>query len=177
MGTHGASGYEEFFVGHTAHKVVNISPCPVITIREGFKMEGIKSIVMPIDESLHSREKVNHVIFIASRCKSVVHVLGIIQGTDKSDADKFKIKLNAVEKALKKAGITFLRKVVRGKHVAMEAMNYAGQVNAEMLTIMTDHESNMTSTFMGAFAQQIVNHSKLPVLSIRPKAGFVSNPL
>jgi nucleotide-binding universal stress UspA family protein len=177
MGTHGTSGFEEFFVGHTAHKVVNISPCPVITIREGFKVSGIKSIVLPIDESLHSRQKVNHVVAIASKCKSVVHILGIIQSSDKLDVAKFNIKINAVEKAMKKAGLSCVSKIVKGNHIALEAMNYAEKVNADLLAIMTDHESDMSGSFMGAFAHQIVNHSKVPVLSIRPAAGFVSYPL
>jgi nucleotide-binding universal stress UspA family protein len=178
MGTHGASGFEEFFIGHTAHKVVNISPCPVITLREGFTLSaGIKSIVLPIDESLHSRQKVQNVISVASKCKSIVHILGVIQSKDKSEVAKFNIKVNSVEKAVKKAGLVCTRKVIKGSNVALEAMNYAEEVNAELLAIMTDHESNMTGTFMGAFAQQIINHSIVPVLSIKPAAGFFSYPL
>jgi hypothetical protein len=36
---------------------------------------------------------------------------------------------------------------------------------------MTDHESNLTGRFLGGFAKQIVNHSKVPILSIRPMEG------
>jgi nucleotide-binding universal stress UspA family protein len=176
MGTHGASGFEEFFLGHTAHKVVNISPCPVITIREGFRASGIKNIVLPIDESLYSRQKVNHILPIASGCKSVVHILGIIQSSIESDIAKFNIKLDTVEKSIKKAKLIFTRKVVIGSNIAIEAMNYAEEVKAEMLAIMTDHESNMSGTFMGAFAQQIVNHSKVPILSIKPIKSSYNYP-
>ena len=34
MGTHGAKGFEEFFIGSNAHRTVTISPCPVITIQK-----------------------------------------------------------------------------------------------------------------------------------------------
>ncbi len=176
MGTHGTSGFEEFFIGHTTHKVVNISPCPVITIREGFKAPLIKSIILPIDESLHSRQKVDNVITIATGCKSVVHILGVVNSDDKSDMAKFNIKLNSVEKALKKAGVSYTRKIINGGNVAIEAMNYAVKLNAGLLAIMTDHESNLTNSFMGAFAQQIINHSTVPVLSIKPIKSFVSYP-
>lgn len=177
MGTHGASGFEEYFVGHTTHKVVNIAPCPVITVRQGFKVSGIKSIVLPIDESLHSRQKVNNVIKIASNCKSSVHILGVRNSEDKSDIAKFNIKIDSVEKAFKKAGINHTRKIIRGENVAIEAMNYAMKVNAELLAIMTDHESNLNGAFMGAFAQQIINHSPVPVLSVKPIKGFVAYPV
>ena len=171
MGTHGANGFEEFFVGSTAHKVVNLSPCPVITVRDGSNPSGIKSIVLPIDESMHSRQKVKNVLPIATKCNAVVHVLGLVQSSDKSDIAKFNIKVNSVEEAILKAGLKYITKVVKGTNIAMETMKYAEEVNAEMLTIMTDHESNMTGMFMGAFARQIVNHSKIPVLSIKPVTG------
>lgn len=171
MGTHGVSGYEEFFMGSTAHKVVNLSPCPVMTIREGFQAEGIKSIVLPIDESRYSRQKVRNVLPIAAKCNATVHVLGLVTSNDKSDLAKFNVKMSSVEEAVEKAGLTCVKKVVKGNNIAIEAMKYAEEVNAEMLTIMTDHESNLTGMFMGAFARQIVNHSKIPVLSIKPMAA------
>jgi nucleotide-binding universal stress UspA family protein len=171
MGTHGASGFEEFFIGSTAHKIVNLSPCPVITIREGFQTSGFKSIVLPIDSSMHSRQKVSNVLPIATKCKSTVHILGLIKDNDKSELAKFNIKLDTVEEAVKKAGLISTRKVVKGSNIAMETMKYAEEMNAELLAIMTDHESNMTGMFMGAFARQIVNHSKVPVLSIKPVTG------
>ncbi|HTA26485.1 MAG TPA: universal stress protein [Bacteroidia bacterium] len=171
MGTHGLSGFEEFFMGSTAHKVVNMSPCPVITIPEGFKTSGFKTIVLPVDDTMHSRQKVSNVLPIAAKCNAVVHILGLVHSSDKSDINKFNTKLNTVEEAVKKAGLACIRKVVKGTNIAMETMKYAQEVNAEMLAIMTDHESNMTGMFMGAFARQIVNHSKVPVMSIKPVIG------
>lgn len=171
MGTHGVSGFEELFMGSTAHRVVNLSPCPVITIPEGFKTSGFKNIILPIDDTMHSRQKVTNVLPIATKCNSVVHVLGLIHSNDQSDIAKFNIKLSAVLEAVKKAGLVSISKVVKGTNIAIETMKYAQEVDAEMLAIMTDHESNMTGMFMGAFARQIVNHSKVPVLSIKPVTG------
>jgi nucleotide-binding universal stress UspA family protein len=36
-GTHGTSGFEEFWIGSNANKIVTLAPCPVITIRGGIK--------------------------------------------------------------------------------------------------------------------------------------------
>jgi nucleotide-binding universal stress UspA family protein len=171
MGTHGSSGFEEFFMGGNAHKVVNLSPCPVITVRAGFKSGGFKSIVLPIDETLHSRQKVSNVLPLATKCKSEVHVLGVVQSSDKTDMAKLKTKISTVQEAVEKAGLVCVCKMVKGNNIAMEAMKYAEDVNAELLSIMTDHESDMTGMFMGTFARQIVNHSKVPVLSIKPETG------
>ena len=35
MGTHGISGFEQFWIGSNANKLISVSPCPVITLRTG----------------------------------------------------------------------------------------------------------------------------------------------
>jgi nucleotide-binding universal stress UspA family protein len=171
MGTHGAKGFDEYFIGSNAHKTVTISPCPVITIQKHATSMGFKNIVMPIDNSLHSRQKVNMVIYIASKYGSEVHILGLINSNEDIDEKKFAIKIDSVEDVLKKARISYLRKIVKGQNLAVTAMEYSKEVNADLIVIMTEHESDLTGMFLGPFSKQIINHSSIPVMSIRPLEG------
>ena len=169
MGTHGASGFEEYFIGSNAQKTINQAPCPVITIQTHATQKGFRNIVMPIDNTDHSRQKVDHVIDLASKYISVVHILGLLNIDE--DENKFNIKLDAIEKAIKKAGLPYERKIVKGRNIAIEAMKYSEAVKADLIVIMTDHESHLNEMLMGALAKQIVNHSLIPVMSIRPVEG------
>ena len=45
MGTKGATGLKEMFVGSNAEKVVRNASCPVISIHKEQKFEGIKTLV------------------------------------------------------------------------------------------------------------------------------------
>ena len=171
MGTHGAKGFDEYFIGSNAHKTVTISPCPVITIQKHATSMGFKNIVMPIDNSLHSRQKVNMVIDIAAKYGSEVHILGLINSNEDIDEKKFAIKIDSVEDVLKKARISYLRKIVKGQNLAVTAMEYSKEVNADLIVIMTEHESDLTGMFLGPFSKQIINHSSIPVMSIRPLEG------
>ena len=177
MGTHGANGAQEFFIGSNTHKVVNLSPCPVLTIPLYSKITGFKEIVLPIDNTLHSRQKVNHVIAIALRYGSTVHILGLPNGLDKEDLNKFDIKLNSIIHLLQKNNINYTSEKADGNNLAVETLKYAEKHKSDLIAIMTEHESAMTGMFLGIFAKQIVNHSKIPVLSIRPMeavAGYES---
>jgi nucleotide-binding universal stress UspA family protein len=49
-------------------------------------------------------------------------------------------------------------------------MNFAESKGGNLIVMMTEQESNLTGFLMGPFAQQIVNHSKIPVLSISPES-------
>ncbi len=172
MGTHGAKGFEEYFIGSNAHKATSVSPCPIITFQSSSERIGFKNIILPIDNSLHSRQKVDYAIEMAAHYGAFVNILGLIEEEDEEmDKNKFMIKIEAVEKALKKAKIKYSQKIVQGKNLAVETMQYADEVRGDLIIIMTDHESQLTGMFLGAFAKQIINHSRIPVMSIKPIEG------
>ena len=65
MGTHGASGFEKLWVGSNAYRVASAAPCPVITIRETFEKETFSRILVPLDNSKETRQKIPMAIFFA----------------------------------------------------------------------------------------------------------------
>jgi nucleotide-binding universal stress UspA family protein len=175
MGTHGASGFEEFFMGSNAHKVVNRANCPVISVQTHAKVLGFKNIVLPIDNTLHSRQKVDYAIELAKHYKSTIHILGLLESHEDNDEGKFNIKVDSVVDAIHKADLPYTRKIVEGDNLAVAAMDYSKSINADLIMIMTDHESALTGMFIGSLAKQIVNHSRIPVMSIKPEEGAVSS--
>jgi nucleotide-binding universal stress UspA family protein len=177
MGTHGAKGFEELFIGSNAHKTVNLAPCPVLTVQSHATKPGFTNIVLPIDRSLHSREKVSLATALAKVYGAKIHILGLLDendvptGDDENEFGKLQIVLDQVQHAIEQTGIGFTRHTVQGTHLAAEALKYGKSVNADLIIIMTEHESALTGLFMGPLAKQIVNHSRIPVLSIKPNYG------
>lgn len=168
MGTHGISGVAEFFIGSNTFKVVTLSDCPVLSVQSNTERVGYKNILLPIDDSPHSRQKVNHAIVLAKHFVSKIHIVGLADSTDESDLKKFDIKLDQIEEYIKKCGLESTRKTLNGNNQAKMTLDYSNSVNADLIIIMTDQDENITGRFMGTYAQQIVNHSKIPVMSIQP---------
>jgi nucleotide-binding universal stress UspA family protein len=173
MGTHGASGFQEVFVGSNTNRAVHLSKCPVISIRVTSKNIGFLNIVMPISNKLNSRQKANNVIELATKYNSVVHVLGLLEAHDTMDENRFKIKIDSVTDALTKAHIKYTTKIVRGHNPAIEALKFSDEVNGDLIAIMNDHESDLTGMLLGTFSGHIVNHSKIPVMSIKPEETMI----
>ncbi len=167
MGTHGASGYKEYFIGSNAQRVVTISEIPVLTIQKLNHHLGFKNILIPIDNSIHSRQKINLAMVFAETFQAHIHLIGLPESETTLELNKFKIKLKSVEDLIESDGLNYTTTIVHGNSLAQAAIEYSKQYSCDLIVINTGHESKITGIFLGAFAQQIVNHSDVPVLSIK----------
>ena len=173
MGTHGISGVAEFFMGSNAFKVVMQAACPVLTVQKHATRKGFSNIVFPIDDSHASRQKVKHVVEFAKRYGSVVHVVGLMTDNDSDTRHKFDVMIKQVNEYLEQLEIPKKNKLLVGDNIAKLTMKYANDVDADLIMIMTEQEENITGYIMGPYAQQVVNHSRVPVLSITPEDKYI----
>lgn len=171
MGTHGAKGLEEILIGSNAQHLVTKAPCPVITFKEEKREPGFSNIILPIDRSRHSREKVGVAISIARLCNSKIHILGLLDNNDEGEYQKLQVVLDQVEMAINRAEISFTRRTVKGDNIAREAMKYADSMNADLILILTEEESVLGKIDLGPLSRHIVNHSPVPVFSMNPHYG------
>jgi nucleotide-binding universal stress UspA family protein len=167
MGAHGVSGYKELFLGTNSQRVVTLSEIPVLTMQEKKKSPGFKNILIPIDNSMHSRGKVNIAMDFANLFGAKIHLIGLPDSDDKKEINKFKIKLDSVEKILQEGDFLYKTSIVHGSSLAQTALKYAAKNKCDLIVINTGHESKYSGIFLGAFAQQIVNHTTIPVLSCK----------
>lgn len=174
MGTHGVSGYREMFVGSNAQRVVTLSDLPVLTVSIERNKPDFNNILIPIDDSLHSREKVNIAVMMASLYKAKVHIVGVFEPEEPNDINKFKIKLKSVEDIIKKHNLEMQTEIIESDSLAESTLEYAEKHKCDLIVINTGHESKITGIFLGLFAQQIVNHSKVPVLSLKHSPSHFS---
>jgi nucleotide-binding universal stress UspA family protein len=169
MGTHGCKGFNEIFIGSNAYKTITMCPCPVLTVQTHAKKTGFTNIVLPIDDAMHSREKVNSTITLAKMYGGKIHILGLLDKGRDTDPAKLKIKLDSVESLIAKAGLAYETKIIKGDNLAHAAMKYAKKIKADLISVLTGHESKLNGIFPDAFSGQIVNHSRIPVLSMKPE--------
>ncbi len=169
MGTHGVSGFQDFLVGSNTYRVVISAPCPVISVQAHSRKIGFKDIVLPIDNSHSSRQKVKYAVEIAKHYNSIIHIAGMMTMNDVDLQRRFEVKVHQVQAYLEEHEVAHTVKVFKTDTSPTTTMNYASQINADLLIIMTEQEGS--GIFMGNYAQQIINQSKIPVMNIRPEEG------
>jgi len=167
-GTHGISGFEEYWMGSNAFKIVSNAPCPVITIRNGYIRRELKTIVMPIDVSKDTRRKVNYTIDIAKTFNSEIHIIGVRETNKPRINKKVQNYVEQVSSVVEKNGVKYKTEMLLAKNITDTIIDYAKEHKAELISAMTEQAESAFNIFLGKYAQQLVNHSPIPVLSIRP---------
>jgi nucleotide-binding universal stress UspA family protein len=168
-GTHGVSGFEEFWIGSNAYRIVTHAPCPVITIRQGFEVKDIDKIVLPIDSTQETRQKIPVAAAIATLFNSEVHVLSLYSTTLKSVHRRVDNYTLQVRQFLEEQGISNIVSIRESDNITRSTLDYSEEIKAGLIIIMTEQETTTANLFLGPYAQQMINHSTIPVLSIRSK--------
>ena len=75
--THGESGFEELFIGGNAYKITSHSKNPVITVRRNNIPSKIDKIVLPLDITFQTREKVPYTVKLAKLFNSEIHLITV----------------------------------------------------------------------------------------------------
>ena len=169
-GSHGVSGFKSFMIGSNASKIVTYSPCPVVTLRETYSSKKIiKKIVLPVDNSSSTRQKVPFAMELAQSFGSEIHVLEVQSSTLKSIRAKVTSYTAQVEKFLTENKVQHVVKSVDASNITTATIKYAEEEKADLIVIMTEQEEETSNIWMGPYAMQMVNNSPIPVLSIHPK--------
>jgi nucleotide-binding universal stress UspA family protein len=166
--THGASGFEKFFIGSNAFKIISATSKPVITIRGNKLPKKISKIVFPLDITADTRQKLPFTAELAKLCNAEIHVLSISSLQTEDITKKLTSYSNQVCDYLEKRNIKHVVDSLTGSDLVELILNYSKMVKADLISIMTEQVSD-SNYIMGTAAQQILNKSEIPVLSINPK--------
>jgi nucleotide-binding universal stress UspA family protein len=169
MGTHGTVGLKKKFLGSNASRVIKEANCPVITIKGREHHYGCKKIVLPLDLSRETKEKVDKAIELAGFFGSTIYIVSVVESDDEFLINKLTRQMNQVKEVVELHNIPVYAEFVKGDDISEEIINYAEKIDADLIIIMTQQEIYWTEMFIGFAAQELINKSNIPVLSIRPQ--------
>jgi nucleotide-binding universal stress UspA family protein len=176
MGTHGYSPIEELVIGSTALKVITKSPCPTMAVSGRIGLTGYKKILIPIDTSGNSRQKVNYTLELASKFGSSVHAIALLTGNEDSEKPAMELILHQIEKLAREKGVNYQSEVITGvKNRATATVKEIERSGADLAIIMTDQDAELSGFFLGPYSQQVIHLSKVPVIAVKPEDLFVND--
>lgn len=163
VGTEGAEGLSEFFVGSYAEKIVRNAPCPVISLQNEANLDEIKKIVLASD-FLHTPEA-----FI-ERVKRLQSYLGaelnIVKINTPASFTSTRHDMAQMEDFVEKHNIENCTiDIYNYKNEEDGIIFFAEDIEAEMIAIGTHQRKGIGHFLAGSIAEDIVNHSEIPVFT------------
>jgi len=175
IGTHGASGFQEFWMGSNANRVVALVDCPIITIRGGVDIErSLVRIVMPLDSTLETRQKVPVTVELAKYFEAEIYILCLYTTKVQDIRKMIDSYADQVSKYMDEEGVKYNVAALESENITDSTIEYAEKVDANLIAIMTDQEKTVANIILGPYAQQMVNHSPIPVLTVHARELMVS---
>jgi nucleotide-binding universal stress UspA family protein len=166
-GSHGVSGFEEYWIGSNANRIVANASCPVITVRNGFNIkEKINKIVMPIDNSANTTGKLQYTASLAKLVSAEVHLVVIFSTNLQTMHKRVENYAEKAAKYFEKENVKFTLEHIQTQNATKSVTEYAKNIEADLISIMTEQEISMGTGLIGPNAQQVVNHSPIPVLNV-----------
>ena len=168
MGTHGASGPKEFFIGSNAYDIIKEITCPVLTVPESFNKPFFNTILYPIRNVEGVIEKFDYIKPLVEKDISSIHLLGIVDNNRNLIEEKHALtkSFQLMKKELQLVCPYYVvDDIVNSGNIAETILRTGEKMNADLIVINATLDTNWYKFFSGSFTQQIVNHSKTPVLS------------
>jgi len=169
MGTQGSDSNNDLFLGSNSYRLLTKTNIPVMTIRKDAPKLGYSNILLPIDSSEHSRQKVNAAIQIANQFGARLHVLGLLGSDDDNYEYKMRVILPQIKQLAKEKKLVCNTEIDRADNRAKKTLSYAKKIKADLIIIMTDQRAEFSSVILGTYAHQLLNDSRIPILSIPPE--------
>jgi nucleotide-binding universal stress UspA family protein len=165
LSTHGESGFEELFIGGNAYKITSHSRNPVITLRGSKIPSNVDKIVLPLDITFQTREKVPYTVELAKLFQSEIHLLSVRLSNIKSFDKKLHQYAEQVAAYIEFQKIPCTVEHLQGDNLTDITLDYSRKVNADLISIMTEQEKSVSNLLLGSYAHQMINKALIPVLS------------
>jgi nucleotide-binding universal stress UspA family protein len=169
MGSHGTSGVKEYFMGSNTYEVIKQAYCPVLSIPSSFDEVAFNSILYPVRNVEGVVEKYDYVKPIVEKNNSALHILGVGNEKDMEGVFLLSKKVTSVMEAIDHSKSHVTCDVINCEDIAEKILEVAEKRKDDLLIINATLDKKWYQFFKGTYTQKIVNHSKIPVLSIKPE--------
>lgn len=167
IGTHGASGFRDLFIGSTAYTLIKNTTIPVLTIPGKRKFKNFGKVLFPIRAAKGILEKYDFIEPIIEKNNSELVILGLSLQSEIFNLEDRKKELLELGKSLAVNSTAFSSQFQVCKNYARTVLDVARKEKVQLIVINATLDYSWSEFFIGPYAQQIINHAKIPVLSIR----------
>lgn len=165
MGSHGASGFKEMFIGSNAEKVVRNSAVPVLIIKKDVGEFNVSKFVFASDFTDEIKKPFAKVVDFANKFGAELELAMInTPSTFKPTHVANEIMENFVSNfTVNKYSINIYNDV----NVENGILHFADHIDADLIGVSTHGRKGLSHFFNGSISEDLVNHALRPVVTFK----------
>jgi len=165
MGSHGASGFQEMFIGSNTEKVVRHSEIPVLVIKNEIPEFNIENFVLATDASANHKHIFEKATKFAEKIDAELHLLFINTPNDFMTSKEANKKIQ--EFTSNSSPENYKVHIYNDISVEKGILNFARKLDAGLLGIGTHGRKGIAHFFNGSISEDLVNHTNRPVITFK----------
>ncbi len=164
MGSHGASGKNEYFIGSNTQKVVRMVHCPVLVVKEPLARMDFRRVVFASD--FQEEEMASFVRFLSwvKPFMPEVHLVAVQSSPFDTPMPVKKEAMQAFKNACKP--LACKTHVFKDFSVSGGIRHFSEKISADLIALSNHHRHPLKRMLVGSNVEALVNHADLPVLTI-----------
>ena len=169
VGTAGNKSSDSEGVGANTNKLIREAYFPVMSCRVVKHPIQFRNLLLPIDLSKHTNEKVDLILRFAKEFNSHIHLLAVSEFLEEWTFTKKELlqRLESAASHIRSEGIRCSTEVIRNDYVSNSVVDYAKEINADMLVVMSEHQALLSTLLFGSRTNRVIAMSSIPVISFR----------
>ncbi|MBF8151167.1 universal stress protein [Winogradskyella sp. F6397] len=165
MGSHGATGLKEMFVGSNAEKVVRSSEVPVLVIKNEHQSFKVSDFVFASDFNNDNKETYKQAVKFAQAFDSKIHLVLVI--TSSNFMTSYEAKTRVTDFISGEAFDNYTITIHNDHTVEQGILNISKDLDADLIGISTHGRQGIAHFFNGSISEDLVNHAKRPVITFK----------
>ncbi|RUA35185.1 MAG: universal stress protein [Bacteroidetes bacterium] len=164
MGTSGSSGVDEILIGSNAEKVVRNAKCPVLTLKEEISLANIDNIAFATSLKNDDKELAAKMKEIAHLSYAKIHLLKI---NTPNNFESSTTTYKRMDEYMKNNGLEAEKHIHNGINEEEGILEFAKENKIDLIAMGTHGRKGLMHLLSGSIAEDVVNHSKRPVLTFK----------
>ena len=165
MGSHGASGLKEMFIGSNTEKVVRTSEIPVLVIKNEIPDFRIDHFIYATDFSEENRDAFNQAIAFAEKLEAKIHLLYVNTANNFISTDEIEERMDNF--IANSDSPNFSLNIYNATSVEKGILGFTKNLPNSLMAISTHGRKGLSHFFNGSISEDLVNHANGPVITFK----------
>lgn len=165
MGSNGATGMKEVFVGSNTEKVVRHAERPVLVVKKEIENFEVNDFVFATDFVAKGKDAFWRALKFAALFGAKIHLVYINTANKFKTTQEIGVKMKAFTQDA--PSDNFSLEVYNDSSIEKGILNYSKQIDAQLMGIATNGRRGLAHLLNGSISEDLVNHAQKPVVTFR----------